>query len=284
MFKFLSIFTIFLISEILVSQFFGQDAATNNTQQENNTTTSQFPNRIDYGQLEDETTLYSNQNYEDSLYKLTLFNFEKIGEWSVFMPRDYGHAYIDEKPGAPLRLLKETNQEVQTISSSSDEKSSQGNAYFEIAKDPKKQILGLKVNFFSGRRDAWVKISPPHKVFLEGEVQGFEVWVAGRGIPHNLYVLVEDLNGKERLISLGKLNFQGWRRLSARVPETILQEDFRQSPKRGLTFQGIVVDFNLEDAFGSYYFYMDNLAVEVSRYKEEALRTDNPNDLMIWQQ
>jgi hypothetical protein len=276
-----------LLTFITINNVRAQQTDSNNGQQQaQNSNNNQPTGRIDYGQLLDESPKENQKSYEDTLYKVTIDTFEDGGNYSVSIPSDFGIATVLERNGAPNGLkkegdqqgIREVNPDQNTAVPSGRKSDLNPSQYFVNGPDPKKSILGVKTDFFAGRKYSWVRIDAISPTKLTGLVKGFEVWVAGRNINHELFVIVEDAYHVERLISAGTLNFPDWRRITVQVPSYIPQENYHDSDSNGLTFKGFIVKFNLRDSYGKYYIYFDNLAAEVSRYKEETLSPDNPKD------
>jgi type II secretory pathway pseudopilin PulG len=230
---------------------------------------------IDYGEVEDEAAL-GQGTLEQSLYLLTVENFEQAGEWRAAMPLEYGLVNLKEIQGAPLELAQKGAEQVKVPPKYGNQPGGQ-KTYFEEKTDEHKQILGTKVSFMQ-RGHSWVRINPPFPINLEGLVKGFSLWVCGRNKRHHLYFVVEDFYGDEKLLDVGELNFMGWKKISMQVPYTIVQEDFRYSFNRGLTFKGFLIRFHPMETSGRYYVYFDNLSTELSRFLEENRDKDNPLD------
>lgn len=267
---------------------------TNDTQpQQNQQTASNAENqssnkgigRIDYGQLLDESPNKETKSYEDTLYKVVIDTFEEGGNWMANVPMDVGLVTLLQRKGVPLALknekdttAKEVNPAQNTAIPAGRNSDLNPSSYFVNEPDPKQYILGVKTNFFGNRQVSWLRIDAISPTKLTGIVKGFEVWVTGRNVNHTLYILVEDVNGKEQAIEVGTLNFSGWRKLTVQVPSYIAQENPRLTAEEGLTFKGFGVKFNLLESYGNYFIYFDNLAAEVSRYKQENLNLDDPRD------
>lgn len=232
---------------------------------------------IDYGAVEDESGGRQSESDPGALYKISLDTFEAAGEWMASIPLEFGLAQVKEIPGSPLEL-KGKEDTVKTPPkygmSGSNPKT-----YFEEEKDEHKQVLGVKVSFMK-RAAGWIRINPPFPTKLEGLVRGFEVWVCGRNKQHTLHLVLRDFYGQEKYLEVGQLNFMGWKKMNVQIPYTIVQEDFRFSVNRGLTFEGLMISFNTEESVGRYYVYFDNLSAEISRFLEENRDTDDPLD--VW--
>lgn len=227
----------------------------------------------------------------DALYTLILDPFERAGEWYGRMPNDQGVIKTRELWGAPRALNEQTVDLTTPWPRYRTGDGRYSDYYFEERLVPERgvaeatedqvtvenlRILGVKVAFHH-RGYNWFAVYPPNPYVLDGEVKTFSLWVCGRNKRHELYVIVKDLFGSQRFISLGKLNFLGWKNLITEVPVQITQYDYRYD-HRGLTFEGFLVRCNLEDSWGEYYMYLDNLEVTLSRYYEEGRDVNDPLD------
>lgn len=254
---------VFLAVGILIT---AQDAAKTETAADN---------KIEFNAVEDEANRDKKGTAEESLYKITLDTFERAGEWRAGIPIEYGLVNVKEIQGAPMELGKLEPQKVK-MPPKYGKADSSGKAapYFEEETDEHKQVMGVKVSFMH-RAHSWVKIEPPTPINLEGMVKGFEMWVAGRNKRHKLYIVIKDFYNKERYLEVGELNFIGWKKMNIQIPYTVVQEDFRYSTKRGMTFMGFMVKFHPEETSGHFYIYFDNISAELSRFLEENRDTDD---------
>ncbi len=228
----------------------------------------------DFGKVEDESNKTDKGTQEESLYRISIENFERAGEWNASIPIQYGLVNIKEIAGAPLELAKKKPEKVKIPPKYGKAGNKKGEAYFETEIDEHKQVLGIKVAFMQ-RAYSWVQIAPPFPIKLEGMVKGFELWVAGRNKRHTLYIVVQDFYNKDRVLEVGPLNFIGWKKMVVQIPYTVAQEDFRFSTSRGLVFKGFLIKFHPEETVGRYYVYFDNLSAELSRFLEENRDADD---------
>ncbi|HCL58105.1 MAG TPA: hypothetical protein DHW82_14015 [Spirochaetia bacterium] len=251
-----------------------QDGGTTTT-----TTTETTPkDKIDYGGVKDEASDANKGTQEQSLYKVTIDTFERSGEWRASMPLEYGLVNVKELPGAPYELAQMNSEKVKTPPKYGMS-GAKNKTYFEEEMDNHAQIMGVRIDYMQ-RGYGWARIQPPFPIKLEGLVKGFEMWVCGRNKRHKLYVVLKDYYGEEKLLEVGQLNFMGWKKMSIQIPYTIVQQDFRFSTSRGITFDGFVINFNPEETTGKLYIYFDNLSVELSRFLEENRDQDDPLD--VW--
>ena len=215
--------------------------------------------------------------------KIVVDTFEEAGSWYSAMPNDQGIIKSRRILGAPMALKKQGAKDVKVPPRAAKppkfrkEDGTYQKEYFLPYSDKRKYILGIRVDF-QKRGNNWFAIYPYRPITLEGVVKSFEVWVCGRNKDHKLAIIVEDINGNEQLIPLGKLNFLGWKKLTVNVPDGITQFDYRFSHKRGLVFKGFVINCNPVESYGKYYIYFDNLSAEVSRFWEEYQDQKDPVD------
>ena len=98
-------------------------------------------------------------------------------------------------------------------------------------------ILGVRMKFLR-RSHSEVRITPPEPVHLDGGVKGFEVYALGRSVPHKLYVVIRDRRGRDFRLYLGTLDFQGWSKLRAYVPQNVEHVYYMDGFAAALNFVG----------------------------------------------
>ncbi len=185
-------------------------------------------------------------------------DFEDANRWYGQMFIDDGLIQVLKRKGFP-RQVKESNPE---------------NSNF---------VLGAKVNFFK-RKFSEALIKPPSETRIGGFVKKISLWAVGVQQPHEVFAVIRDFKGNNFEIKLGDLNYYGWRKLEAIIPEsqeeTSIVQDFVPNRtfyhRRGITFLGLRIKFYAFDAVGSTYFYFDQLEVEADVYLENQER-DNMN-------
>lgn len=132
---------------------------------------------------------------------------------------------------------------------------------------PGEGVLGVRVNFPTGRFNSWALIRPPFEIpayedvtVIEGDgtisvpqdeqgrgrkfdnfgvvknigtLRTLSMNVHGLNFPHGISVILQDENFREQEIFLGYLNFDGWRTLEWRNPNYVTdvrQRDLRPAP------------------------------------------------------
>lgn len=92
------------------------------------------------------------------------------------------------------------------------------------------QSLGVNGRF-DRQGHNWIDIYPvsaddsPFEIPMPGRVRNLDVWVWGSNLHYNLEAYVRDSGGVVHRISLGSLNYGGWRNLQANIPASIRQND-----------------------------------------------------------
>jgi hypothetical protein len=180
---------------------------------------------------------------------LLVDDFETAGEWSAFIPRDYGIAMAIRRDGAPKDLLSDKN----------------------------KYVLGIKVDFM--RRDwSWVSINPAKPIKIKGITKTLSIWVVGRNYKHTLIVVLKDYLDKIKYLRSEKMIWVGWKKVNINIPDTIEQENYKITEDRGITFMGFRVEFDPDDMLGRpFYTYFDYLTADADLFSE---KNQNPDDMM----
>lgn len=212
---------------------------------------SQMVGKANMARVGDLSILDTAESSTNIINRLLVDDFESAGEWSSFMPRDYGITMAMIRQGAPVSLQSPSNQ----------------------------YVLGVKTEFM--KRDwSWITITPARPTRIKGLTKNLTVWVAGRAYQHTLTVVLRDYMGYLKFLSSeDKLTWIGWRPVKFQIPDSIKQEDYKVSEERGITFIGFRVDFNPEDIKGSpFYIYFDWLTAYVGLFNEEHRDEDDMLD------
>jgi hypothetical protein len=146
------------------------------------------------------------------------------------------------------------------------------------------KVLGVKVDFLR-RGNASVYITTTRPISVEGITKTVSVWVAGRNYNHRLYLLLNDSRGKYFELYMGRLNYQGWKKLTVSVPPQqangdngIIQNDFHYTSSGGISIVGFRIDVDPMEAYGTYYAYFDDLRVVTDLFAENNRDPDDPRD------
>ncbi|MCX7656982.1 MAG: flagellar filament outer layer protein FlaA, partial [Treponemataceae bacterium] len=127
-------------------------------------------------------------------------------------------------------------------------------------------------------------IRPLRPIPIEGITKTISVWVVGRNYNHVLKVVLQDFFGREYELYMGRLNFQGWKKLTVAIPPQspdgksgIVQRDYHYNSKMGLKIIGFKVECDPMEAYGSYYIYFDDLRAVTDLFAEE---NRDPDDMV----
>jgi hypothetical protein len=153
--------------------------------------------------------------------------------------------------------------------------------------DPKtidKYVLGVRTEFYTrGYNDIFINAKRP--VPIEGITKTVSVWVVGRNYNHILWLELKDFFGNSFELPMGKLNFQGWKKLSVAIPPQnpdgrsgIVQRNFHYASHMGLRVVGFRIQCDPDEAFGTYYIYFDDLRAVTDLFAEDMRDTDDMPD------
>jgi hypothetical protein len=180
-------------------------------------------------------------------------DFEVPGDWEVKMSRDYGVVSFMTRDGYPKALAD--------------------------IKDKNNKVFGVKVQFFK-RGPAEILVKPVRDIKIPGITKKIKFWVVGRNYTHTLRILVKDYLSREKEITLGKLNFSGWKLMEVNIPDFIEQEDYKVSEERGLTLSGIKISCDMTDIVPgrTFYIYFDYIIAETDLFVEKFREVDDMVD------
>lgn len=182
-------------------------------------------------------------------------HLEDADAWSTSMPLDQGLILSMRRRGRPL--------EVPQI----DPNDGTENSY----------VLGVKVSF-TQRGYSRFRVSPPRPIKIPGITKALSVWVCGRSFRHRLYVHVLDYEGNPMILDMGLLDFVGWKKLSIAIPSSIKQYNYHNTEWRGLSFNGMSIETDPEESYGTYYVYFDEIIARTDIYSEEHRDEDDMED------
>lgn len=196
---------------------------------------------------------------QQKLRTVSISKFEDAGFWDADMPLEQGIVTIRTLEGAPV-----------------DKEPLEGEEEAGIELEDE-NVLGVKIEFFK-RGLHHVSVRPSRPLPVEGITKTLSLWVVGRNSPHTLKVLIKDQFGNSGEVTMGKLNFTGWKKMVATVPTHIKQKDYHYSNKMGIQIEGFRVDMDPEETFGTYYIYFDGLRATTDLFAEESRDVDDMND------
>jgi hypothetical protein len=113
---------------------------------------------------------------------------------------------------------------------------------------------------------------------IEGITKTISVWAVGRNYNHVLKVMLEDYFGRHMELTLGKLNFMGWKKMTVAVPPDIVQSEYHFTYKSGLRVLGFRVEGDPMESYGTYYLYLDDLRAVTDLFAESYRDTDDMVD------
>ena len=210
-----------------------------------------------------DASFIGNDSSREALREVSVDRFEREGFWNVHASPDYGvisGRLFDGAPAGKEPLNDSVNKELQDT-----------------------KVLGVKIEFFRrGVNSFFVTAARP--IPIEGVTKTVSVWLCGRNMGHQIWLLVQDYYGHNFEIWLGSLEFSGWKKLTAAIPPSpdgehgIVQQSAYHGTKPGLRIVGFRVDCNPMEARGSYYMYMDDLRAVTDLYDVENRDEDDMDD------
>ena len=192
-----------------------------------------------------------NESAMQALHEISLDKFEREGSWNVHISPDYGvitSRLFEGNPAMKDPLKEDEGKENEDT-----------------------QVLGVKVEFFKRGINSFY-ITSQRPIPIEGVTKTVSVWVCGRNMGHELYLLVEDYFGRNYELYMGSLGFSGWKKLTAVVPPSpdgehgIVQHSAYYGDKPGLRIIGFRVDCDPMLSRGAYYMYLDDLRCVTDLY------------------
>lgn len=206
-------------------------------------------------------TVIGNDSAKQALKEVSVDRFELEGSWNASISPDFGVISSRLFEGSPMAKEPLKGEE----------------------DAPDTNVLGVKVEFFRrGVNSFYIRSSRP--IPIEGVTKTISLWVAGRNMDHQMYVLVQDYNGNNFELYLGNLGFSGWKKMTVAVPPTpdgehgIIQSSAYDGVKPGLRIVGFRIDCNPVLARGTYYLYLDDLRAVTDLYDIENRDQDDMND------
>jgi len=148
---------------------------------------------------------------------------------------------------------------------------------------PDDHVLGVRVDFLRRGYNSFY-VRPIRPIPIEGITKTVSVWVVGRNFNHTLTLLIQDFFGRNYEIFVGRLNFQGWRRMTVAIPPQatdgrsgVIQRSFHHNNQMGLRITGFRINTDPLESFGSYYIYFDDLRAVTDLFAEH---DRDPDDMV----
>lgn len=204
---------------------------------------------------EPDPTLVGINSSDQLLSRISITNFEDSALWRGSMASDEGLITLRRLPGQPSG--KEALQEQVDLGIAEDDDF----------------VLGVRVDFYR-RGLSTFSVRPVRPIPIPGVTKTISVWVIGRNFNHTLRVQFLDFFGQTKELTLGKLNFIGWKQLTVAVPPSIAQSDFHFFDQGGIRLTGFKIETDPLESFGTYYVYFDS-ARAISDLFVEAVRDDD---------
>jgi hypothetical protein len=200
------------------------------------------------------------------LKEVSVDKFEKDGYWRSVISPDNGYTTTRLFSGAPAGKEPLPDEEGLDI--------------------PDRYVLGTRVDFLH-RGHTYFTVYPQRPIPVEGITKTVSVWVVGRNYNHELYLQIQDFFGRNFELYMGKLNFQGWKKLTVAIPPQaedsrngIVQRNYHYNNNLGIKITGLMVKCDPLEAFGSYYVYFDDLRAVTDLFAEDNRDPDDMND--VW--
>lgn len=198
----------------------------------------------------------------EALERVTLENFEEAEDWRARSTSPLGETKTLKM--IQRGLIKDVFDE-----RSVPEVRDQNGKYTPVSETQEERIgknyvLGVKT-YFANRGFDRVEVSPPQEFIIKGQVRQVSVWVLGRKFRHTLYAKFRDYKGNTHNIRLGKLDFFGWRKLTAPIPGFIPQSTRYSLQDKNLKFVSLFVVSDPHEVGGEFYFYVDDLEVRTDK-------------------
>ena len=196
---------------------------------------------------------------QQNLQEISIDRFEDPGFWLSSIPADRGLVMHRRLAGGPADKQPIPGEENAGVNATDE------------------NVIGMKVNFYR-RGDVSVSLRPVRPLAVPGIVKTLSVWVVGRNFNHRLSVVVEDYFGNVNVLPMGTLNFSGWKQLTVAVPPSLGQRNPHFNTETGLKILGFVIDANIDEAYGTYYVYFDDLRATTDLFAEVSRDPDDMVD------
>jgi len=201
---------------------------------------------------------------QQELKEVSVDKFEHDGFWRSTMSSDDGFVTSRLFVGSPAGKQAIPEEEGMNISD--------------------QYVFGTRVDYLRRGYHSFT-IYPTRPIPIEGITKTISVWVVGRNFNHEVKVLVQDFFGRNYEIYLGKLNFQGWKKLTVAIPPQaddgyhgVVQRNYHYNNQMGIKFMGFRIDCDPVDTYGSYYIYFDDLRAVTDLFSENNRDADDMVD------
>lgn len=196
---------------------------------------------------------------QQQLVEVSVSKMEDAGFWSGAMAIDDGIVTLRTLTGSPAA-----------------KKPAEGDV-LNKSNEPDTRVLGVRVDFYH-RGMVSFSLHPTAPLPVPGVSKTISVWAAGRNFNHTLKVLLEDYFGRPMELTVGKLTFVGWKKLTVAVPPSIVQNDYHFAYKDGIKITGFKVECDPVEAMGTFYLYLDDIRVVTDLFGEAQRDADDMSD------
>jgi hypothetical protein len=196
---------------------------------------------------------------QQKLVEVSISKLEDAAFWTGAMSLDDGIVTLRSLPGSPAA-----------------KKPAEGDVENRI-NEQDTRVLGVKVDFYH-RGVISFTVHPTAPIPIAGLSKTISVWIAGRNFNHTLKLLVDDYFGRHMELTVGKLTFMGWKKLTVAVPPSIVQTDYHFTYKDGLKITGFKIECDPLEAMGTYYLYLDDIRAVTDLFGEERRDADDMTD------
>lgn len=157
--------------------------------------------------------------------------------------------------------------------------------YQDGTANPNEKVLGLRAWFSQkGRFD--LKLIPFSPIQIPGKVRSISIWVSGRQYENKLSVTIKDAKGRawklpfEDESGSSSLGFNGWKRMTAIVPDDIKQKEYIYSREPFISITSLNIDFNEKttELGRDYFIYFDDLTAVTDLYYQFQREDDDLDD------
>ncbi|MDR3019959.1 MAG: flagellar filament outer layer protein FlaA [Treponema sp.] len=203
------------------------------------------------------------ESAQQELREVSVDKFEHDGFWRSTMSTDEGYTTSRLFEGSPAGKQPIPEEEGLGI--------------------PDKYVFGTRVDFLRRGYNS-IFIYPVRPIPIEGITKTISVWVAGRNFNHDLYILIQDFFGRNYEFWMGKLNFQGWQKVTVTIPPSddgmtgVVQRNVHYSNHWGIKVMGFRIDCDPLQAYGNYYVYFDDLRAFTDLFSESQRDEDDMVD------
>jgi hypothetical protein len=198
------------------------------------------------------------------LKEVSIDKFEHDGYWRSTMSHDEGYPTTRLFAGAPAAKQPIPDEEGMDI--------------------PDKYVLGTRVDFIRRGYSSFT-IYPIRPIPVEGITKTISMWIVGRNSNHEVKILIQDFFGRDYEIYMGRLNFQGWKKLTVAIPPQaedgisgVVQRNYHYNNQMGIKITGFRIDCDPMEAYGSFYIYFDDLRAVTDLFAEDNRDADDMSD------